>query len=227
MQSSKRTLRSHEITVPLSVQHNHTQTSIAPNATQSAAAAAAAGYNTTGNPFLLCSSHGQHTNASSTSAQMANSSGITSVGGSGGGTDGRIGLSATNSCGAFGSLSASGGNSAAAMASAAAGGGGAGSANSGIGAIGGSSSGGGGGVGGGGAGVGSVQPALLETDLDLHFSLQYPHFIKRDGNRSVCFVLAVFRTRSDRSELITANIDSYKHIHIWNSECTENKCVTS
>lgn len=25
--------------------------------------------------------------------------------------------------------------------------------------------------------------ALLETDLDLHFSLQYPHFIKRDGNR--------------------------------------------
>lgn len=25
--------------------------------------------------------------------------------------------------------------------------------------------------------------ALLETELDLHFSLQYPHFIKRDGNR--------------------------------------------
>lgn len=24
---------------------------------------------------------------------------------------------------------------------------------------------------------------LLETELDLHFSLQYPHFIKRDGNR--------------------------------------------
>ncbi|XP_058813904.1 phosphofurin acidic cluster sorting protein 2 isoform X1 [Topomyia yanbarensis] len=26
-------------------------------------------------------------------------------------------------------------------------------------------------------------PPLLETELDLHFSLQYPHFIKRDGNR--------------------------------------------
>lgn len=25
--------------------------------------------------------------------------------------------------------------------------------------------------------------ALLETELDLHFSLQYPHFLKRDGNR--------------------------------------------
>lgn len=28
-------------------------------------------------------------------------------------------------------------------------------------------------------------PPLLETELDLHFSLQYPHFIKRDGNRLV------------------------------------------
>jgi hypothetical protein len=26
-------------------------------------------------------------------------------------------------------------------------------------------------------------PPLLETELDLHFSLQYPHFLKRDGNR--------------------------------------------
>ncbi|XP_055551781.1 phosphofurin acidic cluster sorting protein 2 isoform X3 [Wyeomyia smithii] len=26
-------------------------------------------------------------------------------------------------------------------------------------------------------------PPLLEAELDLHFSLQYPHFIKRDGNR--------------------------------------------
>jgi hypothetical protein len=33
---------------------------------------------------------------------------------------------------------------------------------------------------------GSIQlnsPPLLETELDLHFSLQYPHFLKRDGNR--------------------------------------------
>uniref|UniRef100_A0A336L930 CSON006338 protein n=1 Tax=Culicoides sonorensis TaxID=179676 RepID=A0A336L930_CULSO len=26
-------------------------------------------------------------------------------------------------------------------------------------------------------------PPFFETDLDLHFSLQYPHFLKRDGNR--------------------------------------------
>lgn len=26
-------------------------------------------------------------------------------------------------------------------------------------------------------------PPMLETELDLHFSLQYPHFLKRDGNR--------------------------------------------
>lgn len=32
----------------------------------------------------------------------------------------------------------------------------------------------------GNAGIGTP---LTETELDLHFSLQYPHFIKRDGNR--------------------------------------------
>lgn len=46
----------------------------------------------------------------------------------------------------------------------------------------------GGGVGslgtGGGIGVPNNAP-LLERELDLHFSLQYPHFIKRDGNRFV------------------------------------------
>ncbi|XP_037710070.1 phosphofurin acidic cluster sorting protein 2 isoform X2 [Drosophila subpulchrella] len=36
----------------------------------------------------------------------------------------------------------------------------------------------------GGGGLGVVVP-LTETELDLHFSLQYPHFIKRDGNRLV------------------------------------------
>lgn len=40
---------------------------------------------------------------------------------------------------------------------------------------------------GGGAGSGNVNQTnntpFLETELDLHFSLQYPHFIKRDGNR--------------------------------------------
>lgn len=36
-----------------------------------------------------------------------------------------------------------------------------------------------------GGGPTSNGTPLLETDLDLHFSLQYPHFIKRDGNRLV------------------------------------------
>ncbi|XP_003736594.2 phosphofurin acidic cluster sorting protein 2 isoform X2 [Drosophila pseudoobscura] len=35
-----------------------------------------------------------------------------------------------------------------------------------------------------GTGQGVAVP-LTETELDLHFSLQYPHFIKRDGNRLV------------------------------------------
>lgn len=43
----------------------------------------------------------------------------------------------------------------------------------------------GGGLMGGGIGGNSQinSSPLLETELDLHFSLQYPHFIKRDGNR--------------------------------------------
>lgn len=36
----------------------------------------------------------------------------------------------------------------------------------------------------GNAGIGTTNAMpLTETELDLHFSLQYPHFIKRDGNR--------------------------------------------
>jgi hypothetical protein len=34
-----------------------------------------------------------------------------------------------------------------------------------------------------GGGIQLNSPPLLETELDLHFSLQYPHFLKRDGNR--------------------------------------------
>ncbi|KRF83793.1 phosphofurin acidic cluster sorting protein 2 isoform X2 [Drosophila virilis] len=37
----------------------------------------------------------------------------------------------------------------------------------------------------GNAGIGTGALPLTETELDLHFSLQYPHFIKRDGNRLV------------------------------------------
>lgn len=36
---------------------------------------------------------------------------------------------------------------------------------------------------GSGVGLPLNSPPLLETELDLHFSLQYPHFLKRDGNR--------------------------------------------
>lgn len=51
-------------------------------------------------------------------------------------------------------------------------------------------------------------PVFFETDLDLHFSLQYPHFIKRDGNRLVndsifsyysCFRLFVFDDERSKS----------------------------
>lgn len=35
----------------------------------------------------------------------------------------------------------------------------------------------------GSIGGGNAASPFFETDLDLHFSLQYPHFIKRDGNR--------------------------------------------
>lgn len=31
--------------------------------------------------------------------------------------------------------------------------------------------------------IGGSSSPFFETDLDLHFDLQYPHFIKRDGNR--------------------------------------------
>lgn len=33
--------------------------------------------------------------------------------------------------------------------------------------------------------IGVDEHSILETELDLNFSLQYPHFIKRDGNRFV------------------------------------------
>lgn len=65
----------------------------------------------------------------------------------------------------------------------------------------------GGGVGGGastgtnnigsvGGGPTSNGTPLLETDLDLHFSLQYPHFIKRDGNRLVFYLLNFQQSRT-------------------------------
>lgn len=155
MQSSKRTLRSHEIPVPLS-------------ALQQPPAAQTDRYTTVtdGRPGGLASG-------------LTSGSGMQSVQHQGGGpvnSGANAPLSATNSCGAFGSLGATGGG--ANVGAAAAGGGGGGGSAGGV-----LSSGGGGGGGNGGGSGGNSQPALLETDLDLHFSLQYPHFIKRDGNR--------------------------------------------
>lgn len=37
----------------------------------------------------------------------------------------------------------------------------------------------------GGTNMNISSPPILEIELDLHFSLQYPHFLKRDGNRYV------------------------------------------
>ncbi|KAH8417943.1 hypothetical protein KR222_008989 [Zaprionus bogoriensis] len=41
----------------------------------------------------------------------------------------------------------------------------------------------------GNAGIGTNAVPLTETELDLHFSLQYPHFIKRDGNSRLVILL--------------------------------------
>lgn len=158
MQSSKRTLRSHEIPVPQCALVGHTCT---PQSSSSSAAA---------------NCGGSAANNATTAAAQSQSTATASGGGGGGAsagasqshsnqmTAGHATISSTNSCGAFGTFgSANGGTSAEA------GGGG------------GAASGGGGGC--GTAGCGTPQSTLLETDLDLHFSLQYPHFIKRDGNR--------------------------------------------
>lgn len=153
MQSSKRTLRSHEIPVPLS-------------ALQQPPAAQTDRYTTVtdGRPGGLASG-------------LTSGSGMQSAQHQGGGpvnSGANAPLSATNSCGAFGSLGATGGGANV----------GAAAAGCGVGSAGGVlSSGGGNGGGNSGGSGGNSQPALLETDLDLHFSLQYPHFIKRDGNR--------------------------------------------
>lgn len=57
--------------------------------------------------------------------------------------------------------------------------------------------GGGGGCGAGSGGGGQTNNTpLLETELDLHFSLQYPHFIKRDGNRYDVFLILLITLHS-------------------------------
>ena len=42
----------------------------------------------------------------------------------------------------------------------------------------------------GGANMNISSPPTIEIELDLHFSLQYPHFLKRDGNRYVIILNA-------------------------------------
>ncbi|KAG4067941.1 hypothetical protein HA402_010627 [Bradysia odoriphaga] len=66
----------------------------------------------------------------------------------------------------------------------------------------------GGGIVSGGCGM-LNSPPLLETELDLHFSLQYPHFIKRDGNRrwpeGVIKMDAVLQKSMDMTVELTAS----------------------
>lgn len=142
MQSSKRTLRSHEIPINSS---GFTQSGASGGAVTGSTAPNSAGGGGAGNIIQQSNSGAALIGGSSGSAQMG--SAII-------GTPGNIG-------------------------------------NTGIG-IGGSGSGASmtmGGFGGfgsfGGVVGGAATIPLAETELDLHFSLQYPHFIKRDGNRWV------------------------------------------
>lgn len=52
---------------------------------------------------------------------------------------------------------------------------------------------------------GSGASPYFETDLDLHFSLQYPHFIKRDGNRFVIIFSVLPRRMSFKKLLLQLN----------------------
>lgn len=60
-----------------------------------------------------------------------------------------------------------------------------------------------------GGSSGSSTP-FFEADLDLHFSLQYPHFIKRDGNRSV----NIFHLLHNMIAIFSIQIDAYLHIDL-------------
>lgn len=169
MQSSKRTLRSHEIPIPQCALVGHSCTLAAGTAAQqSAGSSGGGGASMANNATAATSSSGasgaagaggaasQQTSASASAA--ANSAAQTQMPTA---ATMLMMMPSTNSCGAFGSLG--GGANGVSMAAEAA-------ADRAVGC----------------ATVGCSAPqsgGLLETDLDLHFSLQYPHFIKRDGNR--------------------------------------------
>lgn len=166
MQSSKRTLRSHEIPVPQSALLQ------LPQPPADRYTAVTDGRCGTLGGQLATGGGGGMQSAQAPHGSMAANSGASAT------------LSATSSCGAFGSLGTpSGGANVGAAGGGSSGGGGGGGGSTAGGQL---SGGGGGGVNGSGGTGGMAQPSLLETDLDLHFSLQYPHFIKRDGNRLVC-----------------------------------------
>lgn len=140
MQSSKRTLRSHEIPINGA---NLLQQGTASNASASLNSSAMGGANAGNNALTIM----QQGNSPNVNDRMMNSSGGQSnISGVGGGTG-----NAQHSSLLLGTPGNIG--------------------NSGIGTAGMMISGGG--------------VPLAETELDLNFSLQYPHFIKRDGNRCV------------------------------------------
>lgn len=146
MQSSKRTLRSHEIPVPLS------------------ALTVTACVSSTGTPIGSTTTTTSGSNYTQTATVSTNvmASLQSTTGGTGTGAAGSTTTTTASNNTPFGT------------------------GGIGITAAG---SGGGGGVVVGSSGVtlgGHTTAPLLETDLDLHFSLQYPHFLKRDGNRWVC-----------------------------------------
>ena len=136
MQSSKRTLRSHEIPINGA---NLLQQGTTSNTTTSLSCSAVGGTNTGNNALTIM----QQNNSPNVNDRMMNSSGGQST------TGGTVNTQHTSSVlGTPGNIG-----------------------NSGIGTSGMMISGGG--------------VPLAETELDLNFSLQYPHFIKRDGNRCV------------------------------------------
>lgn len=65
---------------------------------------------------------------------------------------------------------------------------------------------------------GSGATSFFETDLDLHFSLQYPHFIKRDGNRFVSFFSCSFRDIFNIHVFATSLSLSVSHANTPNSQ---------
>lgn len=69
----------------------------------------------------------------------------------------------------------------------------------------------------GSLGGSAVPSPFFETDLDLHFSLQYPHFLKRDGNRFV-WIRAAWRVRCALASRTRKNVSRF-HVRLESDAC--------